>query len=69
MEAPGVGRTYREAPEIDGVVSLPTNLAGGTFVDVVVTGADGPDLVGRAVVEPGGRVRPGRPLAVAGAGR
>jgi ribosomal protein S12 methylthiotransferase len=45
VDAPGEGRTYREAPEIDGIVSLPADLAVGSFVDVVVTGADGPDLI------------------------
>ena len=49
VDAPGEGRTYREAPEIDGIVSLPTDLAVGTFVDVVVTGAAGPDLVAEPV--------------------
>ena len=45
VDAPGIGRTYREAPEIDGIVTIPDHLAPGTFVDVVVTGADGPDLI------------------------
>jgi ribosomal protein S12 methylthiotransferase len=45
VDAPGVGRTYREAPEIDGIVTLPDDLAVGSFTEVVVTGADGPDLV------------------------
>lgn len=45
VDAPGEARSYREAPEIDGVVSVPDDLAVGTFVDVVVTGAAGPDLV------------------------
>ncbi len=65
VDAPGVGRTYREAPEIDGVVVLPGDLVPGTFVEVEVTGADGPDLV----AEPAGRAgRPG-PLAAAGSSR
>lgn len=45
VDAPGEGRTYREAPEIDGVVSVPGDLAVGSFVTAQVTGADGPDLV------------------------
>jgi ribosomal protein S12 methylthiotransferase len=45
VDGPGVGRTYREAPEIDGIVSLPEDLPVGSFAKVVVTGADGPDLV------------------------
>lgn len=44
VDEPGQGRTHREAPEIDGVVSVPADLPVGTFHDVVVTGAVGPDL-------------------------
>jgi ribosomal protein S12 methylthiotransferase len=47
VDAPGVGRTHREAPEIDGVVHLPASLEVGTFADVTVTSALGPDLVAR----------------------
>ncbi len=45
VDAPGEGRTYREAPEIDGVVAVPADLPVGSFVTAVVTGADGPDLM------------------------
>jgi hypothetical protein len=44
VDGPGVGRTHREAPEIDGIVHIPESLASGTIVDVVATGAAGPDL-------------------------
>ncbi|MHB1488378.1 MAG: 30S ribosomal protein S12 methylthiotransferase RimO [Acidimicrobiales bacterium] len=44
VDGPELGRSYREAPEIDGVVHLPANMVLGDFVDVVVTGAEGPDL-------------------------
>jgi ribosomal protein S12 methylthiotransferase len=44
VDAPGEARSYREAPEIDGIVTVPDHLAVGAFVDVVVTDADGPDL-------------------------
>lgn len=44
VDGPGVGRSHREAPEIDGVVRLPGGLAVGEFADVVITGASGPDL-------------------------
>jgi len=47
VDEPGVGRSYREAPEIDGVVRLPAALQPGSIVDVVVTGSVGPDLVAR----------------------
>ena len=43
----GQGRSHREAPEIDGVISLPHNLKPGTFAQVTVTQAAGPDLVAR----------------------
>lgn len=45
VDAPGVGRSHREAPEIDGVVQVPRRLAVGTMARVTVTGAAGPDLV------------------------
>lgn len=41
----GVGRTHREAPEIDGVVHVDPALAVGAFADVDVVDALGPDLV------------------------
>ncbi|HCW01017.1 MAG TPA: 30S ribosomal protein S12 methylthiotransferase RimO, partial [Acidimicrobiaceae bacterium] len=49
VDEPGVGRTHREAPEIDGVVSVPEDLAVGTFQAVTVTGALGPDLEAMAL--------------------
>ena len=45
VDEPRVGRTHREAPEIDGVVEVPEALAPGTFADVTVTSAAGCDLV------------------------
>jgi ribosomal protein S12 methylthiotransferase len=45
VDAPGVGRTHREAPEIDGVVQLPDELVVGSFERVRVIDALGPDLV------------------------
>ena len=44
VDAPGVGRTHREAPEIDGVVVVPEHLAAGSFASVTVTAAMGPDV-------------------------
>jgi ribosomal protein S12 methylthiotransferase len=40
----GVGRTHREAPEIDGIVSVPHDLEVGSTQALTVTGAQGPDL-------------------------
>jgi ribosomal protein S12 methylthiotransferase len=45
VDEPGVGRTHREAPEIDGIVDVPEALAPSTFADVTVTAAKGCDLV------------------------
>ncbi len=45
VDAPGIARSHREAPEIDGIIEVPTDLTVGSFVDLVVTGAAGPDLV------------------------
>jgi ribosomal protein S12 methylthiotransferase len=58
VDRPGVGRSTGEAPEIDGVVHVPRQLAVGAFCDVVVTEAVGPDLwalpVGTSPVAPEG---------------
>jgi ribosomal protein S12 methylthiotransferase len=45
VDATGVARSHREAPEIDGIVEVPAQLAIGSFANVTVTGAMGPDLV------------------------
>jgi ribosomal protein S12 methylthiotransferase len=47
--SPGEARSHREAPEIDGLICLPRELAPGTWAEVEVTGAFGPDLTGRPV--------------------
>ena len=44
VDSHGVGRTYREAPEIDGVVSVPESCKVGEFADLIVKGSLGPDL-------------------------
>jgi len=44
VDEPGVGRSHREAPEIDGVVNLTGGFATGTFATVTVSGAAGVDL-------------------------
>lgn len=47
VDEPGVGRSHREAPEIDGIVEVPADLAVGQFHTVVIDTAMGPDLVAR----------------------
>ena len=49
VDAPGIARSYREAPEIDGIISVPEHLVVGQFHTVRVTDALGPDLVAEAV--------------------
>jgi ribosomal protein S12 methylthiotransferase len=44
VDETGVGRSHREAPEIDGIVRVPPGATVGSWVDVTVTGAEGPDL-------------------------
>ena len=45
VDSPGVGRTWREAPEIDGIVMVAPELKQGTFATVTIVDALGPDLV------------------------
>jgi ribosomal protein S12 methylthiotransferase len=49
VDEPGIGRSHREAPEIDGVIRVPAAARG--WVDVMVTGAEGPDLEADLVLE------------------
>ena len=49
VDAPGEGRSYREAPEIDGMVCVPRWMRPGSIYEVVVTDAIGPDLEARPV--------------------
>ena len=49
VDEPGVARTHREAPEIDGIVVVPESLAVGAFHELRVHGAEGPDLQPRRV--------------------
>jgi ribosomal protein S12 methylthiotransferase len=51
VDEPGVARSHREAPHIDGVIHVAESLAPGEFVEVVIADAYGPDLVAE-----GGRI-------------
>lgn len=44
VDEPGVGRSHREAPEIDGIITVPGSIAVGAIADVVVTHAEGPEV-------------------------
>jgi ribosomal protein S12 methylthiotransferase len=67
VDSPGVARSHREAPEIDGIITVPESLAVGSLVDVTIVDALGPDLVAVDVDAAPGLDEP-QP-AVAGAGR
>ncbi len=41
----GQARSHREAPEIDGLITVPHDLQPGTFAQVTLTEAAGPDMV------------------------
>lgn len=45
VDEPGVARSHREAPQIDGIVRVGESLAAGSFAKVRIVDAQGPDLV------------------------
>ncbi|MCP4087646.1 MAG: 30S ribosomal protein S12 methylthiotransferase RimO [Actinomycetia bacterium] len=48
VDRSGVARSHREAPEIDGIIEVPTHLEVGTIQGVTIVEARGPDLVAEA---------------------
>ncbi len=44
VDEPGVARSHREAPEIDGIITVPQSMPVGELVKVRIEGAAGPDL-------------------------
>ena len=50
VDSPGIARSTAEAPDIDGVVIVPDDLAAGTMVTVEITESLGTDVVGMPVV-------------------
>jgi ribosomal protein S12 methylthiotransferase len=63
VDRPGVGRSFGEAPEIDGIVRVAGELAAGDFADVIVTGTEGPDLVAEATAIGAHRLTPATMVA------
>lgn len=45
VDAPGIARSHREAPEIDGIIEVPQDLTVGEFYKVQITDASAGDLV------------------------
>ncbi|MEY3615070.1 MAG: ribosomal protein methylthiotransferase RimO [Actinomycetota bacterium] len=54
VDEPGVGRSHREAPQIDGIVRVPDTLATGSFAKVRIVDAEGPDLVAEGATRASG---------------
>jgi ribosomal protein S12 methylthiotransferase len=44
VDSQGTGRSFREAPEIDGIITVPTEIPVGDIVQLTITGSLGPDL-------------------------
>jgi ribosomal protein S12 methylthiotransferase len=66
VDAPGRARSHREAPEIDGVVRVPRHLPAGSWAELEIVDAIGPDLVafpanGSGKPRPGQRADDDRP--------
>ncbi len=53
VDEPGVARSHREAPEIDGIVEVPDDMEVGALHLVEVVAAAGPDLTAVPVATPG----------------
>ncbi|HEX3542569.1 MAG TPA: 30S ribosomal protein S12 methylthiotransferase RimO [Acidimicrobiales bacterium] len=65
VDRPGVGRSHREAPEIDGVIHLPvadTAELVGQFTDARIVASAGPDLDAVVAAPPGRHQPPLEPL-------
>jgi ribosomal protein S12 methylthiotransferase len=45
VDEPGIARSFREAPEIDGVVQVPESLQVGQFYEVTIEQVFGPDVI------------------------
>jgi ribosomal protein S12 methylthiotransferase len=52
VDAPGIGRSHRESPEIDGVVHVGHDLGVGVVAQVQIVDALGPDLVAAGAIAP-----------------
>jgi ribosomal protein S12 methylthiotransferase len=50
VDEPGVARSHREAPEIDGIITVPDDLAVGAMHRVRISGAEGPDSFAEPLV-------------------
>lgn len=49
VDSPGIARSFREAPEIDGIIKIDEEIPPGEYRDLVISGAEGPDLIGESM--------------------
>ena len=49
VDEPGVARSVRECPEIDGVIFVDDQIPVGSLVDCVIVGSQGTDLEAQAL--------------------
>ena len=63
VDAPGIARSHREAPEIDGIIHVPAHLPAGEFAEVEIKSSVGPDLEAEPVksAKPAKLVKPAKP--------
>ena len=70
VDAPGIARSHREAPEIDGIIHVPADLPAGEFAEVEIKSSVGPDLEAELVklaapvklVKPVAQIKPSEPV-------
>ncbi len=53
VDSPGVARSFREAPEIDGVIKIDEEFQTGQYLELVISGSEGPDLIGELAIKEG----------------
>ena len=49
IDAPGLARSFREAPEIDGIIRIDDRVRVGSMTKIEILDAEGPDLIGSPV--------------------
>lgn len=49
VDKPGIARSSAEAPEIDGIIRVSADLPVGRFAEVLIDGAEGPDLIAASI--------------------
>ncbi len=53
VDSPGVARSFREAPEIDGIIKIDEEFQTGQYLELMISGSEGPDLIGELAIKEG----------------